>query len=70
MAVVPTALYSYDYAMLDALARKFAGVPVAETSPEFWLMTKENAPSSMSGPAFPIVEDYKAQWAKLWGKSA
>ena len=70
MAVVPTALYSYDYAMLDALARKFAGVPVAETSPEFWLMTKENAPSNMSGPAFPIVEDYKAQWAKLWGKSA
>ena len=21
-----------------------------------------------NGPAFPIVEDYKAQWAKLWGK--
>jgi hypothetical protein len=33
-------------------------------------MTQENAPSSINGPAFPIVEDYKAQWAKLWGKSA
>jgi len=67
-AVVPSALYSYDYAMLDALARKFAGVPVEETAPEFWLMTKENVPAGIDGPAFPIVEDYKAQWSKLWGK--
>jgi len=69
-AVVPSALYSYDYGMLDALARKFAGVPVQETPPEFWLMDKGNAPSTINGPAFPIVTDYKAQWAKLWGKSA
>jgi ABC-type sugar transport system substrate-binding protein len=69
LAVVPSAIYSYDYAMLDALARKFAGVPVEETSPEFWLMTKDNMPESINGPAFPIVEDYKAQWSKLWGKS-
>jgi ABC-type sugar transport system substrate-binding protein len=69
LAVVPSALYAYDYAMLDALARKFAGVPVEETPPEFWLMTKESVPSGLSGPAFPIVEDYKSQWAKLWGKS-
>src|SRR5207249_9009282 len=48
LAVVPTALYSYDYAMVDALARKFAGVPVEETSPEFWLMTKDNAPATIS----------------------
>ena len=66
--MVPSALYSYDYAMLDALARKFAGVPVEETAPEFWLMTKDNAPATIDGPAFPIVEDYKAQWSKLWGK--
>jgi ABC-type sugar transport system substrate-binding protein len=69
LAVVPTALYSYDYAMLDALARRFAGVPVRPTPPEFWLMDQKNAPADISGPAFPIVEDYKAQWAKLWGKS-
>ena len=25
-------------------------------------------PATIDGPAFPIVEDYKAQWAKLWGK--
>jgi ribose transport system substrate-binding protein len=69
LAVVPSALYSYDYAMLDALARKFAGVPVEETPPEFWLMDQEGAPDTLTGPAFPIVEDYKAQWAELWGKS-
>jgi ABC-type sugar transport system substrate-binding protein len=70
LAVVPSALYSYDYGMLDAFARKFAGVPVEETSPEFWLMDKANVPSGINGPAFPIVTDYKAQWAKLWGKDA
>lgn len=68
LAVVPTALYSYDYGMVDALARKFAGAKVEETSPEFWLMTKENAPATLDGPAFPIVEDYQAQWSELWGK--
>jgi ABC-type sugar transport system substrate-binding protein len=68
-AVTPSSLYGYDYSMLDALARKWAGVPVEQTPPEFWLMTKENVPSSINGPAFPIVEDYKAQWAKLWGKA-
>ena len=56
--------------MLDALARHWAGVPVEQTPPEFWLMTKENMPSAINGPAFPIVQDYKTQWAKLWGKSA
>jgi len=70
LAVVPSALYSYDYGMLDAFARKFAGVPVEETAPEFWLMDQANVPSGINGPAFPIVEDYKAQWAKLWGKDA
>jgi ribose transport system substrate-binding protein len=69
-AVTPSSLYGYDYSMLDALARKWAGVPVQQTSPEFWLMTKENMPSSINGPAFPIVQDYKNQWAKLWGKTA
>jgi ABC-type sugar transport system substrate-binding protein len=69
-AVTPSSLYGYDYSMLDALARKWAGVPVEQTTPEFWLMTKANMPSSINGPAFPIVQDYKNQWAKLWGKSA
>lgn len=70
VAVTPSSLYGYDYAMLDALARKWAGVPVQQTHPEFWLMTKDNVPANINGPAFPIVQDYKAQWAKLWGKSA
>jgi ABC-type sugar transport system substrate-binding protein len=68
LAVTPSSLFGYDYAMLDALARKWAGVPVEETDPEYWLMTKDNIPASTSGPTFPIVEDYKSQWAELWGK--
>jgi ribose transport system substrate-binding protein len=70
VAVTPSSLYGYDYSMLDALARKWAGVPVEQTPPEFWLMTKDNIPSGINGPAFPIVQDYKARWAKLWGKTA
>jgi hypothetical protein len=26
-------------------------------------------PAATSAAAFPIVPDYQAQWAKLWGKS-
>ena len=69
IGVTPSALYGYDYSMLDALARKWAGVPVVKTTPEFWFMTKTEVPA-VNGPAFPIVPDYQAQWAKLWGKSA
>ncbi len=67
-AVLPPALHSYDYGMLDALARHFAGVPVEKTEPDLWLVDKNNIPNT-TAPAFSPVEDYKAQWAELWGKS-
>ena len=67
-AVVPGDRYSYDYQMLDALARHWAGVPLVQAGPPYWLMTKDNAPEDTSKD-FPFVADYKDQWAKLWGKS-
>ncbi len=67
--VTPSSLYGYDYSMLDALARKWSGEPVLQTSPEFWFMTSSDVPpAATSGAAFPIVTDYQTQWAKLWGK--
>ncbi len=67
-ALVPADLFSYDYLMLDALARHWAGVPVNDAGPPYWLITKDTVPKDTSKP-FPVVEDYQAQWAKLWGVS-
>ncbi len=67
-ALVPADLFSYDYLMLDALARHWAGVPVNDAGPPYWLITKDTVPKDTSKP-FPVVEDYQAQWDKLWGVS-
>ncbi|MFL6061641.1 MAG: sugar ABC transporter substrate-binding protein [Marmoricola sp.] len=67
-ALVPTDTYAYDYLMIDALARKWAGVPLETTGPNFWLVTKDAAPADTSKP-FPLVVDTDAQFAKLWGTS-
>ncbi|KQV73804.1 hypothetical protein ASC61_01565 [Aeromicrobium sp. Root344] len=67
-ALVPADLFSYDYLMLDALARHWAGVPVNDAGPPYWLITKSTVPSDTSKP-FPVVEDYQAQWDKVWGVS-
>jgi ribose transport system substrate-binding protein len=70
LAITPAALYSYDYNMLDALARKWAGVAVDEDPlPDIWLMTSDAVPAD-GGAVIPLVEDYKAQWAKIWGKQS
>jgi ABC-type sugar transport system substrate-binding protein len=66
-ALVPADLYSYDYLMIDALARKWAGVPLEEAGPPYWLIKQDTVPANTEA-AFPVVEDYKAQWLELWGK--
>jgi ABC-type sugar transport system substrate-binding protein len=67
-ALVPGDRYSYDYQMLDALARHWAGVPLVFKGPPYWLMKQDNAPEDTSKD-FPLVVDYKEQWAKIWGKT-
>jgi ABC-type sugar transport system substrate-binding protein len=67
-ALVPPEQYSVDYSILDALARKWAGVPVEATPPNIWLTTPETIPDTTEA-TFPTVENYQQQWAKLWGKS-
>jgi ABC-type sugar transport system substrate-binding protein len=66
-SLVPTDLYAYDYLMIDALARQWAGVPLETTGPQFWLVKKDTAPDDTSKP-FPLVLDTDAQFTKLWGK--
>ena len=68
-ALVPPEHFSYDYAILDALARKWAGVPVQETEPNVWMVTPDTIPDTGGAAVFPSVEDYQQQWAALWGKS-
>ena len=67
-ALVPADLYSYDYLMLDALARHWAGVPLVQAGPPYWLVKKDSVPADTSA-AFPVVADYQAQFKQLWGKS-
>ncbi|HEX6389759.1 MAG TPA: hypothetical protein VFZ89_09935, partial [Solirubrobacteraceae bacterium] len=66
-ALVPYDYYSVDYQMLDALARHFAGVPVEQTPPPLWLVTKENQPST--NKITPLVDGYREQFLKVWGKA-
>jgi ABC-type sugar transport system substrate-binding protein len=67
-ALVPTDTYAYDYLMIDALARQWAGLPQQDAGPQFWLVKKDTAPADTSKP-FPLVEDTEAQFKALWGKS-
>ena len=67
-ALVPADPYSYDYLMLDALARHWAGVPLVDAGPPYWLVKKDTLPEDTS-KTFPLVEDYEAQFKALWGKS-
>jgi ABC-type sugar transport system substrate-binding protein len=65
---VPFDYYTTDYQMLDAFARKWAGVPVVAPAPwDWWLMTNSDLPSSST--LFPVVANYQQDFLKLWGKS-
>ena len=68
LALVPFDYYNVDYQMVDALARHFAGVPVQQTAPPVWLVTKANLPAAHSS-LFSDIPDYQSQFMKLWGKS-
>jgi ABC-type sugar transport system substrate-binding protein len=69
LALVPFDYFSVDYQMVDALARHFAGVPIEQTPPSRWLLTKDNLPSDYT-KLFPAVPDYESKFLKLWGKTA
>jgi ABC-type sugar transport system substrate-binding protein len=67
-SVVPFDYYSVDYLMLDALARHFAGVPVQEAQPPMWIVTAKNMPAQATKGLFPVVEGYRDEFKKIWGK--
>ena len=61
--------YDMTWRITDVLIRHFNGEPVepsiAHTYPE-WVVTKDNLP--VESGTFPLVENYKEQFTKLWGK--
>ena len=67
-ALVPGDRYSYDYQMIDALARHWAGAPLVQAGPPYWMIKKDAMPADTSKD-FPFVEDYKQKWMELWGKA-
>ncbi len=58
--------YEAMFAQVDALARLFAEVPLETdlTYPD-WVVTKDTLPTAEA--IFPVVEDVKDQYFKLWG---
>jgi ABC-type sugar transport system substrate-binding protein len=67
-SVVPFDYYRVDYLMLDALARHFAGAPVQQALPPVWIVTADNMPASATKGLFPVVESYRDEFKKIWGK--
>ena len=57
-----------DYLMLDALARHFAGAPVQQANPPMWIVTAKNMPAQATEGLFPVVESYRDEFKKIWGK--
>ena len=62
--------YEELYAMVNAAAQHAAGVTVQPSNPApLWVLTPSNAPATAAA-AFPVVQDYKQQYAALWGVSS
>jgi ABC-type sugar transport system substrate-binding protein len=58
--------YEALWAMVDAVARHEAGVPLAPSAvPSLWLLTKDTAPTT--NKLFPVVQGSEAQFKSLWG---
>jgi ribose transport system substrate-binding protein len=68
-ATMGTSFYEVYWRGIDLLARLFAGVDYAEDEDDstlpYWTITQESLPNSEE--EFPVVEDYEAQFKKLWG---
>jgi ribose transport system substrate-binding protein len=68
-ATMGTSFYEVYWRGIDLLARLFAGVEYAEDEDDstlpYWTITQESLPNSEE--EFPVVEDYEAQFEKLWG---
>ena len=67
-SVVPFDYYAVDYLMLDALARHFAGAPAQDAFPPLWIVTADNMPASATKGLFPVVESYRDDFKRIWGK--
>lgn len=67
-ATVTFPYYEEMFSLVDALARRFAGVPDEETIevPD-WLVTADTLPTDTE--IFPVVADVREQYFALWGVS-
>jgi len=67
-ATVTFPYYEEMFSLVDALARKFAGVPTDQgiVVPD-WIVDAKNMPTS--DKIFPVVADVKEQYFKLWAAS-
>ncbi|TWG96341.1 ribose transport system substrate-binding protein [Nocardioides sp. J9] len=65
-ATITFPYYEEMFSMVDALARKFAGVePDPDVEVPDWIVTKDTLPTDKE--IFPVVADVSDQYFKLWG---
>lgn len=61
--------YELLFGMVDAVARKIAGVPVEPAfTPPNWILTKDNIPPEGTTDLFKVVPDVVEHFKALWGK--
>lgn len=61
--------YEVMWAMVTAAIQHAIGEPITPSvAPPLWILTPSNAPN-VSSAAFPVVQDYQAQYKALWGIS-
>jgi ribose transport system substrate-binding protein len=66
LAVAPLDTFSFDYAMMDALARTFVGEPIPDAGLVVSLLSKATVRSTKA--SVPVIADYREQFKQLWGK--
>ncbi|HZV73641.1 MAG TPA: substrate-binding domain-containing protein [Conexibacter sp.] len=59
-------MYGDMFSQVDAVARALVGVPQVQSSPNVWLVDKDNILADQG--VFPMVADNNAQYAKVWGR--
>ncbi|HKG04068.1 MAG TPA: substrate-binding domain-containing protein [Conexibacter sp.] len=59
-------MYGDMFAQVDAVARALVDAPQVESSPNVWLVDKDNILDDEG--VFPMVADNNEQYAKVWGK--
>src|SRR3954453_21660405 len=67
-SAVPFAYSAVDFLVLRARAGHSAAARGAAAKPPVWIVTPANMPAAATKGLFPVVENYRDEFKKVWGK--